>query len=71
MIEARALDADQETGPHRQRPAKRPSRMEARLAEFEATVRTALNGRPEIRQFHAGPPRKACGDPARPIQCAG
>jgi methyl-accepting chemotaxis protein len=42
MIKARALDADQDTD--RIAKAERASRMEARIVEFEATVRTALDG---------------------------
>jgi methyl-accepting chemotaxis protein len=42
MIEARALSADQDRD--RIGKAERASRMELRIAEFEATVRTALNG---------------------------
>jgi methyl-accepting chemotaxis protein len=41
MIEARALSADQDTD--RIAKAERASRMEARIVEFEATVRTALD----------------------------
>src|SRR6476646_1343485 len=41
MIEARALSADQDSD--RIGKAERASRMETRIAEFEATVRTALN----------------------------
>gem|GEM_PF-403088 len=41
MIEARALGADQDKD--RIAKAERASRMEARIVEFEATVRTALN----------------------------
>jgi methyl-accepting chemotaxis protein len=42
MIEARALSADQDKD--RIAKAERASRMEARIVEFEATVRTALDG---------------------------
>src|SRR6266851_4025036 len=42
MIEARALSADQDKD--RIGKAERASRMESRIAEFEATVRTALDG---------------------------
>jgi methyl-accepting chemotaxis protein len=42
MIEARALGADQDKD--RIAKAERASRMEARIVEFEATVRTALDG---------------------------
>jgi methyl-accepting chemotaxis protein len=42
MIKARALDADQDKD--RIAKAERASRMEARIVEFEATVRTALDG---------------------------
>ena len=42
MIEARALSADQDRD--RIGKAERASRMEARIVEFEATVRTALDG---------------------------
>ena len=42
MIEARALNADQDRD--RIAKAERASRMEARIVEFEATVRTALDG---------------------------
>jgi methyl-accepting chemotaxis protein len=41
MIEARALSADQDTD--RIAKAERASRMEARIVEFEATIRTALD----------------------------
>ncbi|QWG19060.1 HAMP domain-containing protein [Bradyrhizobium sediminis] len=41
MIEARALSADQDKD--RVAKAERTSRMEARIVEFEATVRTALD----------------------------
>ena len=41
MIEARALSADQDKD--RIAKAERASRMEARIVEFEATVRTALD----------------------------
>jgi methyl-accepting chemotaxis protein len=41
MIEARALGAEQDKD--RTAKAERASRMEARIAEFEATVRTALD----------------------------
>jgi len=42
MIEARALSADQDKD--RIAKAERASRMEARIVEFEATVRAALDG---------------------------
>jgi methyl-accepting chemotaxis protein len=42
MIKARALGADQDKD--RIAKAERASRMEARIVEFEATVRTALDG---------------------------
>ena len=42
MIEARALSTDQDRD--RIAKAERASRMEARIVEFEATVRTALDG---------------------------
>src|SRR5260370_5702724 len=42
MIEAGGLSDDQDRD--RIGKAERASRMEARIAEFEATVRTALNG---------------------------
>jgi methyl-accepting chemotaxis protein len=42
MIEARALSTDQDRD--RMAKAERASRMEARIVEFEATVRTALDG---------------------------
>jgi methyl-accepting chemotaxis protein len=42
MIEARALSTDQDRD--RIAKAQRASRMEARIVEFEATVRTALDG---------------------------
>src|SRR6266403_1363519 len=42
MIEARALSADQDRD--RIGKTERASRMETRIAEFEATVRTALDG---------------------------
>src|SRR6202171_3230478 len=42
MIEARTLGADQDKD--RIAKAERASRMEARIVEFEATVRAALNG---------------------------
>jgi len=42
MIEARSLSADQDTD--RSAKAERAARMEARIVEFEATVRTALDG---------------------------
>jgi methyl-accepting chemotaxis protein len=42
MIEARALGADQDKD--RIAKAERASRMEARIVEFEATVRSALDG---------------------------
>jgi methyl-accepting chemotaxis protein len=42
MIEARALGADQDKD--RIAKAERASRMEARIVEFETTVRTALDG---------------------------
>jgi HAMP domain-containing protein len=42
MIKARALGADQDKD--RSAKAERASRMEARIVEFEATVRTALDG---------------------------
>jgi methyl-accepting chemotaxis protein len=42
MIEARTLSADQEKD--RTGKAERASRMEARIVEFETTVRTALDG---------------------------
>jgi methyl-accepting chemotaxis protein len=42
MIEARALSADQDKD--RAAKAERASRMEARIVEFEATVRAALDG---------------------------
>jgi methyl-accepting chemotaxis protein len=42
MIEARALGADQDQD--RIAKSERASRMEARIVEFEATVRTALDG---------------------------
>src|SRR5258708_20372344 len=41
MIEARALSTDQDKD--RIAKAERSSRMEVRIAEFEATVRTALD----------------------------
>jgi methyl-accepting chemotaxis protein len=41
MIEARAISADQDND--RAAKAERASRMEARIVEFEATVRTALD----------------------------
>ena len=41
MIEARALGADQDRG--RAAKAERTTRMEARIVEFEATVRTTLD----------------------------
>jgi len=42
MIEARALSADQDKD--RMAKAERATRMEARIVEFEATVRGALDG---------------------------
>jgi methyl-accepting chemotaxis protein len=42
MIEARSLSADQDQD--RTAKAERASRMEARIVEFEATVRTTLDG---------------------------
>ena len=42
MIKARALSADQDKD--RSAKAERATRMEARIVEFEATVRTALDG---------------------------
>ena len=42
MINARALSADQDKD--RSAKAERATRMEARIVEFEATVRTALDG---------------------------
>src|SRR6266436_3154839 len=42
MIEARALSADQDKD--RMAKAERATRMEARIVEFEATVRSALDG---------------------------
>ena len=42
MLEARSLSADQDTD--RATKAERASRMEARIVEFEATVRAALDG---------------------------
>jgi methyl-accepting chemotaxis protein len=42
MIEARSLSADQDRD--RMAKAERASRMEARIVEFEATVRNALDG---------------------------
>src|SRR5258708_19545555 len=44
MIEARALSADQDRD--RVAKAERASRMEARIVEFETTVRAALDSLP-------------------------
>ena len=68
MIKARALGADQDKD--RIAKAERASRMEARIVEFEATVRTALDGLQTISQFHAGHGAIDVGD-RRSIQCAG
>ena len=50
--------------------AERASRMEARIVEFEATVRTALDGLQALGQFHADHGAEHVGD-RRSVQRAG
>ena len=68
MIEGRALSADQDKD--RIAKAERASRMEARIVEFEATVRTALDSLQTRGEFDADHRAKHVGD-RRSVQRAG
>ena len=61
MIQSRALSADQDKD--RIAKAERASRMEARIVEFETTVRTALDSLQTRGGFDADRPRRACRRP--------
>ena len=61
MIEGRALTADQDKD--RIAKAERASRMEARIVEFETTVRSGARQPAGRRPIRCRPPRRACRRP--------